>query len=49
LEAHGRHQPGLRAPVPAGLGYGAERGLITSRAVFNREAETLPPAQNYLP
>jgi hypothetical protein len=40
---------GARARVPAALGYGADLGLLTARAVFNREADTLPPAQTYLP
>ncbi len=40
---------GARARVPAAMGYGGELGLITTRAVFNREADTLPPAQQYLP
>ncbi len=38
-----------RARVPAELGYGAELGLLTTRAVFNREADTLPGAMTYLP
>jgi hypothetical protein len=40
---------GQRVRVPAALGYGAELGLITTRAVFNREADTLPPVRQYLP
>ena len=40
---------GARARVPAGLKYGAELGHTTVRAVFNREADTLSPVQNYLP
>jgi len=40
---------GARARVPAAMGYGAQLGLITTRAVFNREADTLPPVQQYLP
>jgi hypothetical protein len=40
---------GARARVPVALSYGAELGLLTARAVFNREANTLPRAQTYLP
>ncbi len=40
---------GARARVPAAMGYGGELGLITTRAVFNREADTLPPVQQYQP
>jgi len=40
---------GTRANVPAELGYGADLGLLTTRAVFNREADTLPAAMQYLP
>ncbi len=33
---------GQSARVPAAMGYGGELGLMTVRAVFNREAEMLP-------
>jgi hypothetical protein len=38
-----------RARIPAEMGYGADLGLLTTRAVFNREADTLPSAMHYLP
>jgi hypothetical protein len=37
-----------RARIPADVGYGPELGLLTTRAVFNREADTLPSAMHYL-
>ena len=37
---------GQRAMVKASTGYGAQLGLLLARAVFNREAEMLPPVQH---
>jgi hypothetical protein len=37
---------GQRANVPASTAYGPTLGLMLARAVFNREAEVLPPVQH---
>jgi hypothetical protein len=42
------YQNGQRAKIPAALSHGPEIGLTMARAIFNREAETMPAVQ-FLP
>jgi hypothetical protein len=43
------YHTGQRAKIPAAIPYGQEVAMIMARAVFNREAETLPAVPNALP
>ncbi len=43
------YQNGTKVKVPTDTDYGPELGLLMSRALFGREAESLPPVNDYLP
>ena len=43
------YQNGTKVRVPTDTDYGPDLGLLMARAFFGREAESLPPINDYLP